>query len=69
MAPPLMRRASDFRSSAWGMLSKYPLRSASTTWQCPDCNSVWTWLTRLGFRLCDQTAAAFPMMSVGRLPH
>jgi len=24
---------------------------------------------RLGFRLCDPTAAAFPMMSLGRLPH
>ena len=29
--PIAMRRATDFINSAWGMLSKYPLKSASTT--------------------------------------
>src|SRR5208337_3280407 len=34
--PSLIRRDTDFINSAWGMLSKYPDRSASTTSVCPD---------------------------------
>ena len=34
--PSLIRRDTDFINSAWGMLSKYPDKSASTTSVCPD---------------------------------
>src|SRR5262249_46192630 len=35
MCRSLTRRATDLISSAWGIVSKYPLKSASTTSVCP----------------------------------
>ena len=45
MRPSLIRLDTDFISSAWGMLSKYPLKSASTTSVKPAQSNPSTCLT------------------------
>src|SRR5271166_6352288 len=43
--PSLIRRDTDFINSAWGILSKYPDKSASTTSVCLFLTSRSTWRT------------------------